>query len=99
MNVALPEAPTLREICDTFSSVCSFPTAPSIPLVLLRAAAYVGSGIACFQPEFPVTRSNLRKLTTSTAVSIVRLRETLPELSFPTFRKALLESADFYRIV
>jgi nucleoside-diphosphate-sugar epimerase len=99
MNVALPEAPTLREICDTFSAECGFSRARSVSLRLLRAAALVGNVAALLRPNFPLTTVNLRKLTTSTVVDPSRLYETLPEMSWPTFAEALRPAVEYYRAV
>lgn len=97
MNAAIPEAPTLREICDTFSAECGFPQAKAVGLGLLRAAGMAGNVAALVRPNFPLTSVNLRKLTTSTVVDATRLYETLPELPWPTFAEALRPAAEYYR--
>jgi len=97
MNVALPEAPALREVCDAFSAACGFLRARSVPLGLLRAAALAGDVAARLRPGFPLTTANLRKLTTSTVVDAKRLYETLPEKRWPTFAEALVPAAEYYR--
>ena len=97
LNVAIPEAPTLRAICDVFSAECGFRRARAVPLGLLRTAAVVGDGIARLRPNFPLTSVNLRKLTTSTVVDASRLYETLPDIQWPTFAEALKPAAEYYR--
>lgn len=97
LNVALPAAPTLREICDAFSVECGFPRAKSATMGLLRCAGFAGDLVARVRPNFPLTTTNLRKLTTSTVVDASRLYETLPEMSWPTFAEALAPAAEYYR--
>jgi UDP-glucose 4-epimerase len=99
MNVALPEAPTLRELCDGFSAACGFARGRSVPLVLLRAGAAAGDIAARLRPTFPLTTANLRKLTTSTVVNPTRLYETFPDFPRPTFAEALEPAAEYYRNV
>ena len=68
LNLALPEAPTLREICGAFSSYCGFPQPLSLPLSILRRPARMGDWVARSRLDFPLTSVNLRKLTTSMVV-------------------------------
>jgi nucleoside-diphosphate-sugar epimerase len=97
MNVSLSEVPTLRTICDGFSQVCGFERAPSVPLNLLRSVAFIGGGVGRLWPAFPVTRSILKKLTTSTVVNNRRLLETFPDLFLPGFMEALKSFGEYYR--
>jgi nucleoside-diphosphate-sugar epimerase len=96
INVALSHAPTLREVCDGFSSVCGFRNAHSIPLVLLRTGAIAGEVISRFWPAFPLTNFTLTKLVTSTVVDNRRLVETLPDLPMPDFTDALRSFKEYY---
>lgn len=97
MNVALPEAPHLREICDAFAAACGFPRPPALPLVVMRALACCGDLAATVRPNFPLTTVNLRKLTTSTVVDTNRFEESFPDLARGTFREALGDCAGYYR--
>jgi nucleoside-diphosphate-sugar epimerase len=97
VNLALPVAPTLAEICDTYTQLCSFPRAKRIPLGLLRLLAAVGDGVARVRPSCPLTSVNVRKLTTSTTVNTERMMETWPVRSWGTFEEWLAQSADYYR--
>ena len=99
MNVALTDAPMLRGLCDDFSRACGFRRAPSIPLSILRSGAIVGGLVTRFWPAFPLTRSTLNKLVTSTVVDNRRLRETFPDLSMPSFFEALKPSAEYYKSI
>jgi UDP-glucose 4-epimerase len=97
VNLALPVAPTLAEICDTYTQLCGFPRAKRIPLGLLRLLAAVGDGVVRVRPSFPLTSVNVRKLTTSTTVNTERMMETWPGRSWGTFEEWLAQSADYYR--
>ena len=99
MNLALPEAPTLREICGAFSSHCGFPRPLSVPLGLLRPAARMGDWVARGWPDFPLTSVNLRKLTTSTVVNTRRMQETWPNEDWGDFARWLAPCAEYYRSV
>jgi UDP-glucose 4-epimerase len=99
MNLALPEAPTLREICGAFSSHCGFPRPLSVPLSILRPAARIGDWVARSRPNFPLTSGNLRKLTTSTVVNTRRMQETWPKEDWGDFARWLAPCADYYRSV
>jgi UDP-glucose 4-epimerase len=96
-NVGLPEAPTLRELCDAFSAECGFPRARSAPLALLSLGAVLGNLLAKVRPNFPLTTVNLAKLTTSTVVDVAKLYENFPDLPRPTFAEALRPAAAYYR--
>jgi UDP-glucose 4-epimerase len=99
LNLALPEAPTLREICGAFSSNCGFPRPLSVPLGVLRPAARIGDRVARSRPNFPLTSVNLRKLTTSTVVNTRRMQETWPKEDWGDFARWLAPCADYYRSV
>ena len=99
MNLALPEAPSLREICGAFSSHCGFPRPLSVPLGILRPAARIGDWVARSRPNFPLTSVNLGKLTTSTVVNTRRMQETWPKEDWGDFARWLAPCADYYRSV
>lgn len=99
LNVALPDAPTLRELCDSFSEMCGFARARSAPLGMLRFGAMAGNLLARVRPGFPLTSAILAKLTTSTVVNPKRLYETFPDFPRPTFTEALEPAVEYYRSV
>jgi len=99
VNAAVPEAPTLREICDGFSDICEFPRARSLPLSALKAGALLGDVVGRVRPGFPLTRANLAKLTTATVIDSSRMYETFPDFPRTSFAEALKPAADYYRQV
>lgn len=96
MNVGLPIAPTLAEICEAFSVVCGFRPARRVPVSVLRIGGRVGDVAASILGRFPLTTGTLRRLTTSTHVDTMRLREVFPGEVFPTFGEALSEAREYY---
>jgi UDP-glucose 4-epimerase len=96
MNLALPEAPSLREVCDGFSAACGWPRARSVPLGLLRAAARGGDGLERLGFHFPLTTSTVSKLTTDTQVDTTVMRTLLPRAQWPSFAESLAACADSY---
>lgn len=96
LNLALPTAPRLREICDAFSKACGFARAPSAPLALLRSAAWTGDALESIGVRFPLTGSTLAKLTTDTVVDTRKMRALLPRRRWPEFGEALQTCADYY---
>ncbi len=97
VNLALPTAPTLAEICNAYVKACRFPRPPRMPLPLLRAAACVGDVAAKVRPNFPLTTSNLRKLTTSTTVDTARMQAMFAGREWGDFETWLNRAAEFYR--
>ena len=96
LNLALPQAPTLQEICRTFSESCQYPLAPSVPLPVLNALAWLGNLINPIQP-FPLTSNTLSKLITSTWVDTTRMQETFPAVSFHSFSHYMKDHSHYYR--
>jgi len=96
-NAALPEAPTLRQLCDGFSAACGFARAHSAPFGLLQVGAMAGDLVARVRSGFPLTSAMLEKLTVSTVVNSKRLYETFPDFPRPTFAQALESAVEFYR--
>ncbi len=99
INGALSDSPTLRNICDSFSTTCGFKIAPSIPLAVMRSGALFGGVISRIWPSFPLTNVILSKLVTATVVDNRRLRETFPDLHMPTFVEALRSAVEYYKSV
>jgi UDP-glucose 4-epimerase len=97
VNLALPEAPTLADICRTFSRVCGFPPAPTVPLPILRIGALAGDIIDRVKPGFALTSVNVRKLTQSTVVKTDRMQRLWPTRTWPTFDEELSQAAEHYR--
>lgn len=97
LNMALPVAPTVSEICATFTRVCGFPRVKRMPLAILRILSHFGDGVARFRPRFPLTSSNLRKLTTSTTVNTGRMMKVWPNRTWGTFEDWLAQNPDYYR--
>lgn len=95
-NLALPVAPTLREICDAFSAQHGWPVARSVPLGLLRVGARVGDVCAAVAGRAPLTTTTLAKLTTDTVVDTRALVAMLGRPHWPSFAEALRESSDHY---
>jgi nucleoside-diphosphate-sugar epimerase len=96
INLALPDAPTLKEICDSFSSVCEFPRAPSVSLPILRLLARCGDLASRIRP-LPLNTSVIDKLTTSTWVDTQRMQEILAPIPEVSFASGLRRHSDYYR--
>lgn len=96
INLALPEAPCLSEICDSFSNNCNFPPSSRIPLFVMRILAKMGDCIGHIR-KAPFNSEVLRKLTTSTWVDTTRMQETFPDEPFEDFNSGLKRHADYYR--
>ncbi|MFZ5494502.1 MAG: NAD-dependent epimerase/dehydratase family protein [Verrucomicrobiota bacterium] len=96
-NVALPEAPSLAEICHTFCLECNFRPPRALPQGILRMGARFGDAIAKAGIGFPLTTTSLGKLVGSTVVDARRLYRALAHLQPPSLSEAVRESAEFYR--
>ena len=96
VNLALPEAPTLRQLCDAFSAELGWPRARSVPRPLLTLAARVGGVVARVAGRAPLTTAILGKLTASTTVDVSAQVRLLPRKQWPEFADALHDCADFY---
>jgi hypothetical protein len=96
LNLAAPDAPTLREICEAFSRRCGFPAAPAAPVWLLRGAARVGDIVQGLGWPVPLTTDTLKKLTTSTVLDVTRMQHTFSDLIWPDFEEELSRAAHYY---
>jgi len=96
VNLALPEAPSLRAICESFSTSCGCPLPWNVPLGVIGPAARIGDWIAYSRPNFPLTSVNLRKLITSTVVDTRRMQEIWPDETWGDFSQWLALCADYY---
>lgn len=99
VNLALPDVPTLSDICQAYNEICGLGRPSRVPMGLMKAAALLGDILDKVRPGFPLTTKNVRKLTTSTAVDVTRMREIWPDRKWPTFRQSLEQSADYYRSI
>lgn len=97
VNLGFSQSVTLKEICQAFHEVCGFPKPKSLPLAFLRLAAIPGNLLARVKPNFPLTSTNLKKLTRSTDVDCSRAAAMIPELSQVNFSSELEKSAEYYR--
>lgn len=95
-NVANPEAPSLTEICNSLAAACGFARPRHIPVALFRLAALAGDLVAKFRPSFPLTTTNLKKLTTSTVVDTTRMTECFPDFKWKPFSEQIAQCADYY---
>lgn len=98
LNLALPDAPTLEQICRGFSDVCGFPVARQVPLRLLKFAAAFGDIATLIRPEFPLNSMNIGKLTTSTHVDVSRMIKTLAPREWGGFSSWLNGAQEYYRM-
>lgn len=96
LNLASPNAPSLREICTAFSRRCGFPSAPTAPLWLLRGGAFLGDGLRALGLPTPLDTNTLAKLTTPTVLDVSAMKHAFPNLNWPEFEEALAPAADYY---
>lgn len=97
INIALPETPTLADICSAFKKHCGWPYPPSAPLSALRLGAYVGDWVAKALPDFPLTSDKLSKVTTNTTVRVQAMRENFPLRQWPSFDEEFQKDASYYQ--
>lgn len=97
VNVALPVAPSLCEICYAFQRSCGFPNPWHVPVHWVRAAAKVCDALTSIGFRTPLSGEVLAKLQRDTVVSTRLLRNLWPAVSFPSFETALEEAAKYYR--
>jgi len=96
VNLGFCDSPSLGQICILFSQHCGFPTAIRCPSILLHAAATVGDVVFKFRPSFPLTTSNVSKLSMSTRVDCSRACELFPDLKSCSFEDELMASSHYY---
>jgi len=96
VNVAMPVAPSLSEICAAFSAVCGMPQVRHIPIAAVRGAAMIGSVLARFGVRLPFTCQTLSKLTTNTVVVTNQLNRLIPVRQWPNFAATLAHHASYY---
>lgn len=96
INLAAPNPPTLREICEAFSRCCGFPAAPTAPVWLLRSGARLGDAAQGIGLSVPLTTGILQKLTTSTVLDVTKMQRMFPDLIWPNFEQELSRAAHYY---
>ena len=96
-NVALPEAPTLREICDAFERHCGFPRVPTLGKGLSQIAGWSGDAVKLLWRDVPFSSAVRRKVTQATELDTRRFygesREPMPK----PFAAWMADYADYYR--
>jgi len=97
LNLALPDAPSLAQICRTFSRELNGHKVKRIPLPVMKVLARLGDGLRLLRPGFPLTSTNLDKLTTSTTVDVTRMKTVFPNKEWRDFDWWLRESGEYYR--
>lgn len=96
LNLASPQAPSLREICTAFSRRCGFASAPTAPLWLLRGGAFLGDGLRALGLPAPLDTNTLAKLTTPTVLDVSAMQQVFPDLNWPGFEETLAPAAEYY---
>jgi len=97
LDVARPEALSLRSLCEGFCGACGFRRPSSAPEQLLRLAAFVGDALTALGVPAPLTSGRLDKLTRSTAVAGGGGDLTRLGLRWVPFEDSLREHAAYYR--
>jgi nucleoside-diphosphate-sugar epimerase len=97
MNVAFPEAPSLNEICTAFTDICGLPASKHVPMGVMKSAALMGTMLAKFGINAPLTSGTLQKLTTDTVVSTNMLAQYYPGRLWPDFSDALASHSSYYQ--
>lgn len=96
IDVGRPERPSLREICDAFSEICSFPRVPAFNPSFCRLLARVGDGLGALGIKLPFNSTILAKLTTDTCADVTRQSELFPDLQWGSFKDDLRRHRDYY---
>jgi len=96
LNLAAPQAPSLREICDAFSRQCGFARVPAMPVWAMRSIARAGDGLRLLGLPAPLTSDTLAKLTTPTVLDVGRMQHLFPDLMWQSFEDDLAKAASYY---
>ncbi|MDH3982530.1 MAG: NAD(P)-dependent oxidoreductase [Kiritimatiellaceae bacterium] len=96
INLALPKAPSLAEICTAFHEVCGLSKVPRLPMPLVKALAVGGDLATAVLGRFPFSSRTLEKLVVSTEVSTERMQECFPNQDFGSFRDELEKCKEYY---
>lgn len=97
INLGFKNAPQLREICEAYVAACGFPRPKTLPLGILSLLTKFGDLVAVIRPSFPLTTTNLRKLTQSTWVDCSHAVDLFPEAAKIAFAEELAKCADYYQ--
>ena len=97
-NVALPVAPTLREVCDVFEEVCGFGRVRNLGRVASVAAGWAGDLASLVWRGCPFNSAVRRKISQSTVVSTERLYSNMQGLNPRSFLDWMQDYADYYRL-
>lgn len=97
INLGLPTAPSLAEICDAYHQICGLPKCLSIPMPLAKGLGLCGDLAAKILGKFPFTSLTLGKLTSDTVVDVSRMQDCFPDREFGSFRDYLKQCAEYYK--
>ena len=96
-NVALPEAPTLHEVCCAFRDHCEFGEIKTLGLRSSVVAGWLGDFASWIWRGFPFNSAVRNKMSQSTVVETKRLYSTLGNLRPKPFYQWMRDYADYYR--
>jgi len=96
LNLALPEPPTLREICVAMANACQVPPPRSVPRWAMACAGMAGDVAAMIGLRSPLTSDTYRKLCSTTWVDCHRASEIFPAITQTTFQSAMRQCAGYY---
>jgi UDP-glucose 4-epimerase len=97
LNLALPEAPSLKQIVQAFCEECGFKSPIRVPMWVLTIMALCGDVAERIVEEVPLTSGTLRKLAQDTVVSTKRMEENFGKIEYPGFAETLGEFSAYYR--
>ena len=75
VNLGFRSAPSLGDICQTFTKECKFSKPHQIPVPLGRLLGYTGDLITKINQNFPLNTNNIKKLIQSTHVDFSKATE------------------------
>jgi len=96
VNLALPQPPTLQEICQAMADACQVPAPRSVPKWLVAGAGQVGDLAAMVGIPSPLTSATYEKMCSSTWVDCRRATQMFPSVAQTTFESAMRECAAYY---
>ncbi len=97
INVALPEACTLSEICQAYQEVCGWPKVRRLPMSLARGLALFGDLATRLGGHFPLTSQVLNRLVYSTEVSTAHMQQCFPDWRPDSFKAYLNTCKEYYK--
>ena len=96
VNLALPQPPTLHEICQAMAVACQVPAPRSVPNWLVAGAGRVGDVAAMIGVPSPLTSATYEKMCSTTWVDCQRATLMFPAVTQTTFESAMRECAGYY---